>query len=489
MTDWGEPAPPPPDPSAPPTPPGFGSPLGPVGPPPGHGRRRLALVLVAVVAVLAGSGGGVLIAKTTGSHGGHSTASATSAPTTSSPATASTTPPSTTATVSGALAAQVHQVEAAVERLRQLRFLRGVPVTVESPQKMAAQLLKEINADTNDARLQDLDRALELLGELPPHTDLPKLLRAVQTESVLGFYVPGKQPAKGRLYVRSNNGLDPYARFVLSHELTHAVTDQHYDLTRGDRLDAPGKDDQSTAFTALLEGDATVTMGIYHDQVLTSAEQADADRVGAAQTTAQLDAAPAALRESLLFPYEAGVAFVRALYQRGGWAAVDRAYLDPPTSSEQILHPEKYLGPRDQPKPVVVPDLSRSLGSGWHSATVAGWGEFDVRLMLESTLGVATAERAAAGWGGGELRSFQDGTKTAVALRTVWDSAAEASEYCGLLANWATSRFGAPVAASGRRWATSGQQTALVCRGTAATWLSAPDGPSLDRLTAGIGTT
>ncbi len=488
MTDWGEPAPPP-DPSASPTPPQPQPQRGPVEPPSGHGRRRLVLVLVAV-ALVAASGGGVLIAKTSGPHGqGHAATPATSAPATTAPATASTTAPPATATVSGALAAQVHQVEAAVERLRQLRFVRGVPVVVESPQKMAAQLLKEINADTNDARLQDLDRALETLGELPPHTDLPKLLRAVQTESVLGFYVPGKAPAKGRLYVRSANGLDPYARFVLSHELTHAVTDQHYDLTRGDRLDAPGKDDQSTAYTALLEGDATVMMGRYHDQVLTPAEQADADRVGAAQTTPRLDAAPASLRESLLFPYEAGVAFVRALYARGGWAAVDRAYLDPPTSSEQILHPEKYFGTRDQPKPVVVPDLSGSLGSGWRSATVAGWGEFDVRLMLEGTLGVATAERAAAGWGGGELRSFQDGAKTAVALRTVWDSSAEASEYCGLLANWATSHFGAPTAASGRRWAGSGQQTTLMCRGTAATWLSAPDGPSLDRLTAGIGTT
>jgi hypothetical protein len=488
MTRWGEPAPPPPDPSASPSPPSFGSQLG----PPGRGRRRLVLVLVAVVALLAASGGGVLLAKSTGSHRRHSGAPAASATATTSPATASTRAPATTAapSASGALAAQVHQVEAAVERLRQLRFLRSVPVTVESPQKMAAQLLKELNAETNDTRLNDLDRALEVLGELPPHTDLAKLLRAVQTESVLGFYVPGKPPAKGRLYVRSNNGLDPYARFVLSHELTHAVTDQHYDLTRGDRLNAPGKDDQSTAYTALLEGDATVMMGIYHGQVLTPAEQADADRVGVQQATPQLDAAPAALRESLLFPYQAGVAFVRALLQRGGWAAVDRAYLDPPASSEQILHPEKYFGPRDQPKPVAVPDLSGSLGRGWRSATVAGWGEFDVRLMLEGTLGVAPAERAAAGWGGGELRSFQDGGETAVVLRTVWDSTAEASEYCGLLATWATSRFGAPTAeaASGRHWAGSGQQTALVCRGTAATWLSAPDGATLNRLTAGTGT-
>ncbi len=472
MTAWGEPAPPDPPPTAPIPPP--------QGPAPG--RRRLALVLIVVVALLAGSGTALVVAKTTGTHG-RAAAPATTPATAASATTATTAPP---ATAAGPLAAQVRQVEAAVERLRQLRFTRSVPVTVESPQKMAAQLLKEINAGTDDAQLQRLDRALELLGELPPHTDLPKLLRAVQTESVLGFYVPGKPPGKGRLYVRSNNGLDPYARFVLSHELTHAVTDQHYDLTHSDRLNAPGKEDQSAAYTALLEGDATVMMGRYHDEVLTAAEQADADRTGLTQATPELDAAPAALRESLLFPYEAGVAFVRALYAQGGWAAVDRAYRDPPTSTEEILHPEKYLGTRDQPKPVQVPDLSGSLGSGWRTGTVAGWGEFDVRLMLEGALDVTTAERAAAGWGGGAVRSFQNGSRTALALRTVWDSPAEATEYCGLVTNWATSRFGAPVAGN-RRWSGSGQQTALRCQGSTATWLSAPDGSSLDRLVTGLG--
>jgi hypothetical protein len=297
--------------------------------------------------------------------------------------------------------------------------------------------------------------------------------------------VPGKPPGKGRLYVRSDRGLDPYTRIVLSHELTHAVTDQHFDLTRADKLDAGDADDQATAYSGLVEGDATLMMQLYHDQVLSPAERAAADRAGAAEQSPKLDAAPPAIRESLLFPYAAGAAFVRALYERGGWAAVDHAYRDPPTSTEQLLHPEKYLGLRDVPQKVSVPDLAGALGRGWRQGARIEWGEFDVRLLLEANFQVTTAERVAAGWDGGELRSFQRGKGTALVLRTVWDSPAEAAQYCTATARWATVRLGQPVAAN--RWSGTLQQGALVCQGTHAAWMSAPDRASLDGMVRGLG--
>jgi hypothetical protein len=381
--------------------------------------------------------------------------------------------------------AGVRAVESQVERLRGLKFQRRVPVTVESPAKVAAQLLRTSASQSDKAELGHQARALEELGELPDGIDLYGLLRSVQAESVLGFYVPGKPPRRGRLYVRSDRGLDPYARIVLSHELTHAVTDQHFDLTRADKLSAGDADDQATAYAGLVEGDATVMMQVYHDQALSPAEQASADRAGAAQQSPKLDAAPAVLRESLLFPYSAGAAFVRGLYQHGGWDAVNRAYRDPPTSTEQLLHLDRYLGRRDVPQDVKVPDLRSALGQGWREGTQVEWGEFDTRLLLQGSFPVTTAERAAAGWDGGELRSFERGKGTALVLRTVWDSPAEAAEYCTAMARWATVRLGPPVGTN--RWSGSPQQGALVCGGTHAAWVSAPDRASLDGVVRGLG--
>ena len=116
------------------------------------------------------------------------------------------------------------------------------------------------------------------------------------------------------------------------------------------------------------------------------------------------------------------------------------------------------------------------------------FGELDARLLLQGELAVVSAQRAAAGWDGGRVRTFQRGDGTALALRTVWDSSAEASQFCGAMSGWATGRFGSGTRSGATlRWSGAGQQTILLCRGPRVAWLSAPDRPTLDRLTAGLG--
>src|SRR5205085_6086849 len=65
------------------------------------------------------------------------------------------------------------------------------------------------------------------------------------------------------------------------------------------------------------------------------------------------------------FPYEEGVAFAALLYQNGGWDAVDAAFKNPPRSTEQVLHPDRYIG-GDAPKPIALPALQLN---GWHRIT------------------------------------------------------------------------------------------------------------------------
>jgi len=406
-------------------------------------------------------------------------------PTTGGPAGST---PTTRAPSASATTPAIREVQRAVAELRGLEFRRRVPVTVERPDQLAKRLLKVLAEETNETEVRRQGRAMELLGQLPRGTDLPQLLERLQAESVLGFYLPGKPPGKGGLYVRSSRGLDPYARITLAHELTHAVTDQHYDLTRADRLAAAGgREDELAAYTGLVEGDASLLMQRYAAERLTPQELADAALAIARDGTPMRDAAPAAIRETMLFPYQEGLRFVQALYQRGGWAAVDRAYRDPPTTTEQLLHPERYLGARDRPQPVTVPDFSGRLGGGWRPAADTSFGEFNARLLLRGGgSGTTGADAAAEGWDGGRLRTFQRGDGTALVVRTVWDSRAEAAEFCRAMTTWATGRFG--PAAGARRWSGAGQQTTLRCSGDRAAWLSAPDRPTLDRLTAALGT-
>jgi hypothetical protein len=455
-------------------------------PPPEPPRRRVGrltstLILLLVIGLAAG---GLVFATRRDPPPASGGAAQPATPATRAPGGSSTRVPAPAAT-----AAEIRAVRRDVAELRELRFEGPVPVTVESPDKLARRLLKALAEETDEERLRGQGRAMQLLGELPPGTDLPELLTRVQAESVLGFYLPGDRPPKGGLYVRSSRGLDPYAKIILAHELTHAVTDQRFDLTRADRLAAAGgREDELAAYSGLVEGDATLTMQRYLAERLTPAEQANAGLVAATQRTPLRDAAPAVIRESMLFPYQEGLRFVRTLYQRGGWEAVNRAYRDPPASTEQLLHPERYLGDRDRPQAVAVPDLSGRLGGGWRPGVELSFGELDARLLLQGELAVTTAQAAAAGWDGGRLRTFQRGRATALALRTVWDSGAEAAQFCAAMRGWAGARFGpATRAGTSMRWSGRAQHTALTCSGSRVAWLSAPDRPTLTRLGSALG--
>jgi hypothetical protein len=466
-------------------PPGYGwSPQPPPERPPGRRVGWLASIVILLL-VVGLAGGGLLLAT----RREPAPDPAVSASPSSTATRRSTTPATRAPATSPANSAAVRTVQRQVAELRDLRFTRRVPVTIEAPAELASRLRREVAAETDETELARQGRALELLGELPAGTDLPRLLDDLRDESVLGFYLPGRPP-KGGLYVRSARGLDPFAKSTLAHELTHALTDQHFDLTRIDRLaKTSGREDEVVAYSALAEGDATLTAQGYFAEHLTRAEQLDAARVAAGTLLPRRTAAPLVIREGLQFPYREGPRFVARLYARGGWAAVNRAYRDPPTSTEQILHPERYLGARDRPQTVPVPDVSRRLGAGWRSGAQLGFGEFDARLLLQGELPVTAAQAAAAGWDGGRLRTFQQGGRTAMALRTVWDSAAEAEQFCGAMTRWAGTRFGHGARAGGGtvRWSGGGQRTALACRGTRVAWLSAPDRPTLDRLLAALG--
>src|SRR5205085_2660255 len=142
-----------------------------------------------------------------------------------------------------------------------------------------------------------------------------------------------------------------------------------------------------------------------------------------------LDTAPLAIREALIFPYKNGLSFVAALRRRNPWSAVDAAFAKPPKSTEQIMHPERYLAD-DAPGPVEI-DAPAAL-PGYKLAHSTVWGELGFSLLLRS-LGVdpATAATAAEGWGGDRAVVFarpneHRANKAVGIARTEWDSEVDA---------------------------------------------------------------
>jgi hypothetical protein len=142
---------------------------------------------------------------------------------------------------------------------------------------------------------------------------------------------------------------------------------------------------------------------------------------------------PPILRESLTFPYDQGLQLVLRLQGAGGgWEAVNDAYEDPPASTEQVMHPEKY-DEREAPVEVRLPaDLAAQLGQGWSATYEDTFGEFQFQVWLRNALDAATGNPAAAGWGGDRFAVLEGPDDAwALVMKTEWDSVEDATEFQG----------------------------------------------------------
>lgn len=347
------------------------------------------------------------------------------------------------------------EIAAAVAKLRGLGFKRSVAAEVLTPAQLRQRVMSQIEEDNPKGELDATTKVLRTLGLLRANDDLFRILRDVQGEQVGGYYDPED---KTMVVGGDTKSPTPLQRVLLAHEYTHALTDQYFDLGRAQKLFKEERDDEALAFLSLIEGDATLLMGEYARQALTDGEKNELGVEAGRITTEKLDAAPRVVRASLLFPYEEGVRFVRALFERGGNGEIDRAYRDPPSSTEQIIHPERYFSRRDDPTAVVLPDLSRHLGTGWKTLDDGGAGELDIRIILDQFLPETEANDAAAGWDGGRYVATESGEDVVVAILTAWDSRGQAEEATEAFERWLPERYGdrgseerIPVA-DGRAW-------------------------------------
>lgn len=263
---------------------------------------------------------------------------------------------------------------------------------------------------------------------------------------------------------------------------------QHYDLTALFAR-AEGNSDYQMAIKGLVEGDATLTMGLYARENLTAMDIANyqMEEFQSIDLSSVLTGRSGPLTESAAyFPYQEGAAFVAVLYQEGGWSTVDAAFENPPRSTEQVLHPEHYFS-GDEPTIVQLPTLHLN---GWHSIAEDTLGELYLRIYLEHELDFEQAIPAAAGWGGDRYQVLGDAQgRLALALQTAWDSPADAREFFDTNSAFVVALAGGnpqvlQADATHMRWQLANRQFYLSLAGAQVLVLHAPDAATLDALIA-----
>jgi hypothetical protein len=320
------------------------------------------------------------------------------------------------------------EIRAAVEAIRGLKPNAAVdPVTIDETQ-LRKNLESEFDKQNSPGDLQLSEGTLIALGLLPVGSSLRKLTLDLQAGQVAGYY----SPEENQLFVVSRSGrLGPVEEVTYSHEFTHELQDQNFDLGKLG-LDPANQSDRAFAQLALIEGDAVSV------QTAWTAANLNPQEVGelfaASLDPAAIDAlrkAPAYLRETSLFPYSDGLNFVEGLIASGGYAAVNAAFANPPTSTEQILHPAKF-SPREAPADIKLPaDLAKAMGGGWAEVGQDTLGELILRVWLTGNgVPAETARAASSGWGGDRLVLLRSpsGSLT-VGMWTEWDSAADANVF------------------------------------------------------------
>ena len=316
--------------------------------------------------------------------------------------------------------------------------IRGLPLVGETRRyRISADDLRQLLATqfAEDAdEIAITQRLYALLGVIPPDADLERLLTGAFGDLALGLY---NADANAIYAVAPNGGgLTPGGERTLAHEFTHALQHAHLGL-KALRDDADDNSDRATALNALAEGDAILTDYLYYLNAFDESQQDAADLESAESDLSAYFAAPVFLRRAIAFPYIEGRRFATALFlENRNFSAVDAAYSDPPASTEQIIHPEKYGV--DHPAEVSIPLSADALGDGWTVLKRDVMGELFFRSMLESAVGTAArAAEASAGWGGDSyaLLESPDGA-TALASASLWDTPEDASDMAIELRNY-----------------------------------------------------
>ncbi|MCO4763557.1 MAG: hypothetical protein KC502_18750 [Myxococcales bacterium] len=358
-------------------------------------------------------------------------------------------------------------IATSVSQIRGIPITRPLRVRVYDKKALTSFVRRQLTSHGGKRYLGKLERALRQVGLIRSKTGLFAAYIALLQDQVAGLYDPKARELRVMRHlvpvgVQLPNPLhlltgspEDQLRFVMAHEIVHALQDQRWKLGKLAK-DRRGETDLEIALSSLFEGDATLggllwamadRGGVADIKGLVAAERAIAVLLDTSLGLAKLGllpggkglaTAPLFLQERLVVPYSAGLSLCLAAVRRtGSYRGVDLLYAAPPLSTEQVLHPAKlWQQPRDNPVILRLPSVARHLGRGAKRIYQDNLGELLIRALLRTQLSADAANRAAAGWGGDRYALYRNRTGDSLIWMTTWDHEKDAVEFASALNQW-----------------------------------------------------
>jgi hypothetical protein len=383
----------------------------------------------------------------------------------------------------GQLLGEIDALESQVAQLRGRRPSAPVEITVlsdsQARERVTAAFVQQYSL--NDAENNQL--LYNLLGLLDDEDDLMGLYKDLLLEQVAGYF----DFAENEMVLICSDEFGGVQRMTYVHEYSYALLHQAFDLERFQELEdvlCAETYDRCLALRALVDGDAA---RIQEQWMRTYASEEDYKEVLAFFSSFDMpvyESAPEFIQEELIFPSTYGLGFISKFYLKDGWAAVDSVYEDPPVSSEQILHPERY--PKDRPVSIEIPDISEILADEWREVDRGSLGEWRTLAVLQQQLPRDIADVAAEGWGGDTylLLMNEKSENSALILLTLWDTMRDAHEFTAGFIEFGIQQYGMPTvkSVSEATWELDDQAVGFVRVSNQTLWVVAPDSASLELL-------
>lgn len=332
---------------------------------------------------------------------------------------------------------------AADEVLKEMSQITGWPLktplkkTLRSREEIRAYVVQQMNDEKDAKERYASTRSAEAFGLIPKNFDMDNFLVELLSEQIAGLYDP-----KAHEFYIADWIAPEEQRMVMSHELTHALEDQRYQIEAWEKAARPN-DDAELARGAVLEGSATAAMVAYmlKEKGLDLRDLPEFDPsmfLGELSETPTLKKAPRFIKNSLMFPYLDGLNFSMNILRRDGWKGFDKVFANPPAGTNDILHPDHYRSGH-----VVAPlklDLPGNFpGKEWNKLEENYMGEFGWKEVLAEHANDAHARMLVRSWDGDMYATWESPDKKrlllAARIRFADEEAAERffEGYSGLL--------------------------------------------------------
>ena len=328
-------------------------------------------------------------------------------------------------------ASEIDAVMQSLSAITGFQIRKQLPFQLVTRDEVNKFLKDQIRHSVKPEELRAEETTLKKFGFVPPDFDLQKTTIELLTEQAAAFYDFHRK----KLFI-SDWATQNMRETALVHELAHALADQNFPIQKF--LGSGGGNDdseQSLARESVVEGQASWLMIEYavrqsgktlKDPATAAEYLKDQPDTGDDNAWPVFSKAPLYIRRTLMFPYEDGERFQQAIFLKEGSAAFARVFDQPPASTAQVIHPDRYFAKVAS----TTPELPKPIRHA--KAFVTGSvGELDQRILLEQYLDSGSAESLAPRLRGASYRIDENKRDRRQMLLYVseWEDAAAAGLY------------------------------------------------------------